>query len=62
MIQTSTRPQRRREKLRGYPTYHRGRVDQQPVRLWGHIGPSKYMPHIGAKQRAKGTARLAAVI
>jgi hypothetical protein len=57
MIQTSTRPQRRREKLRGYPTYHVGRTDQRPVATGRHIGPSKYMPHIGAKQRAKAASR-----
>ena len=56
MIQTSTRPQRRREKLRDFPTFNRGRTDQGPIRMAKHIGPSKYMPHIGAKQRAKGAS------
>jgi hypothetical protein len=54
MIQTSTRPQRRREKLRGFPTFNHGRTDQkQPPEIYERIGPSKYMPHVGAKQRAK---------
>lgn len=35
-----------REKRMGYPVY----VPKQP---------NKYMPHIGAKQRAKGAARAA---
>ena len=58
MIQTSTRPQRRREKLSGFPTFNHGRTDQAPIRLYRHIGPSKYMPHIGKKQLAKATARV----
>lgn len=54
MIKTSTRPQRRREKLRGYPTFHRGRTDERPTQVHlGHIGPSKYMPHTGAKERGR---------
>lgn len=48
MIQTSTRPERRRMYFQ--------RPQQGPVRMAKHIGPSKYMPHIGAKQRAKASA------
>ncbi len=53
MIKTSTRPQRRREKLRGFPTFNVGRVEARPYRPLGHIGPSKYMPHIGTKERGR---------
>lgn len=61
MIRTSTRPQRRREDLRTRWTNPlRNRPDQQsPVRMYSSIGPSKYMPHVGKKQRAKGAARVA---
>ena len=61
MTQTSTRPQRRREFLRkrGWPLALNNRLDQQqPVRMYRHIGPSKYMPHIGKKQLAKAAARV----
>lgn len=58
MIQTSTRPQRRREKLRDFPTFNRGRTDQAPIRMYRHIGPSKHMPHTGKKQLAKAAARV----
>lgn len=61
MFKTSTRPQRRREFLRsrGWPLALHNRQDQQAVTTFRHIGPSKYMPHIGAKQRAKGLAATA---
>lgn len=49
-MKEATRPRSRAERRRSWFD----RPQQQPIIMRKHIGPSKYMPHIGAKQRAKG--------
>lgn len=65
MIKNSTRPERRRQSLRPHHNFInradilvRGSFGELIARLPGRpvAGRSKYMPHIGAKQRAKGGA------